>query len=263
VVDSVLDPVQRPTPAGVDVLIVEDKAASRQSLHELLAARFPSLRFAETADGEDALGQFVLLHPLLVIVDIHLPRMSGLELARQVKALDANTSLCIITGHDLPGYRDAAVRLGADHFLVKGAFAAEELLDIVEGFLSKHRRLLIADASHAFRRILTGWVSQQWPSMAVVEADDGPQALQLAQTLMPDLVLLAVRLPTANGFEVARALKALHPESTTVLVGACDLPEYQEAAIRCGATCFIARDSITCADLVLLVRSALFGSPPH
>ena len=64
-----------------------------------------------------------------------------------------------------------------------------------------------------------------------------------------------------SGLDVARALKALQPESTTILLGACDLPEYREAAIRCGAGCFIAKDSISRAGLLTLVWSVLSRSP--
>lgn len=118
----------------LNVLIVEDNDAYRQSLRRLLAARYPAVSIAEAADGEEALDQALGQRFDVIFMDIRLPNANGLELTRAIKAVYAASRICIVSTHAIVEYRDAAFRCGADHFLVKGDSTEKELLDLVDSW---------------------------------------------------------------------------------------------------------------------------------
>jgi len=119
-----------------NVLIVEDNAAYRQSLHNLLAERFPAMQIAEAADGEDALRQALSVCFGLIFMDIRLPQGNGLDLTKTIKKVFPESVICVISSYAMLEYREAAFRNGADHFMVKGeAAGVEKIVDLVESLL--------------------------------------------------------------------------------------------------------------------------------
>ena len=118
------------------IVIVEDSEVYRQSLKETLANRFPSACLEEAADGARAWRLIEAAPPNLVFVDIRLPGESGLDLTKRIKRSYAHISVIIITNYDLPEYREAAFRYGADYFLPKESSTWEEMTRIVESVVS-------------------------------------------------------------------------------------------------------------------------------
>ena len=77
------------------------------------------------------------------------------------------------------------------------------------------------------------------------EAEDGASAVALAVELEPDLVVLDIQLPDADGFEVASRLLALDPGLAIVLVSSRDRSEYGPLIERSGARGFVAKDELS------------------
>ncbi|MCI0516681.1 MAG: response regulator transcription factor, partial [Woeseiaceae bacterium] len=127
----------------INVLIAEDNAAYRQSLHQALTGRFPFMQITEAADGADALHQALARQYDLIFMDIRLPQGNGLDLTRAIKAVFVDSIICVITSYDLPEYRDAALRNGADRFMVKGDSTGEEIVAMVESLLQARFRTLV------------------------------------------------------------------------------------------------------------------------
>ena len=102
------------------VLIVEDNTVLRIALKGLLTARFPSLEIDEASSGAEAMSEFRKRAPFLIFMDIRLPDKSGLEVTRAIKESSPKTEIVILTSHDMPEYREAALHSGASHFMTKG-----------------------------------------------------------------------------------------------------------------------------------------------
>ena len=119
------------------ILIVEDNISFRDSLKELLVTRFPRMVIEEAGDGNEAMQKVDFFHPDLIFMDIKLPGESGLELTGRIKVQYPEMKIIILTSYDLPEYREAAARYGANDFLVKGTSTREEILKLVESFLPK------------------------------------------------------------------------------------------------------------------------------
>jgi DNA-binding NarL/FixJ family response regulator len=79
----------------------------------------------EAEDGEDGLRLARELRPDVVLMDIAMPRLNGLEATRQIKAAQPETKVIVLTIHDEAPYRKAARESGADAFLAKKMVVAE------------------------------------------------------------------------------------------------------------------------------------------
>ena len=113
------------------VLIVEDSILFRRLFKETLHHRFPSVEIYEAIDGEEALLQVETLRPNLIFMDIRLPGENGLELTQKIKTRNPNIIVIILTGYDLPEYREASQRY-ADYFFSKDSSTTENIFTLVE-----------------------------------------------------------------------------------------------------------------------------------
>jgi DNA-binding NarL/FixJ family response regulator len=101
------------------VLLVDDDPEFRDTLRHLLTDRGEALVVGEAGDGEEALSLAGALHPDVVLMDLGMPRMNGVEATRQLKARWPEVAVIIITVHDDEVYRRTALAAGAEAFLVK------------------------------------------------------------------------------------------------------------------------------------------------
>lgn len=126
----------------VRVLIADDKRSARQGLKALLA-RIPEIEVVgEAANGQEAMEVTAVYHPDVVLMDIHMPKMDGLEATQHIKSQLPQVKIIILTIH--PQYRQQALAAGADAFLLKGG-TAESLWNTVlqakEKGEQKHEKL--------------------------------------------------------------------------------------------------------------------------
>jgi len=101
------------------VLLVDDDVRFRETLRQLLAQRVEAVILGEAGDGEEALRLAESLRPDVVLVDLAMPGMNGLEVTRHLKARWPGVQVVIITVHDDEAYRRTALAAGAEAFLVK------------------------------------------------------------------------------------------------------------------------------------------------
>jgi DNA-binding NarL/FixJ family response regulator len=100
-------------------------------------------------------------------------------------------------------------------------------------------RVLLADDHELMRRLLRRAISAR-PGLDVVgEACDGAQALELARTLAPDLVVLDLAMPELDGLEVTRALRGVLPDCAILIVSAFEAARVAEAALAAGADRYV------------------------
>jgi DNA-binding NarL/FixJ family response regulator len=104
-------------------------------------------------------------------------------------------------------------------------------------------RILIVEHNAFFLQFLKEALHSRFPSMDILGAGNGEEALQKIETFLPDAILMDLRLPGANGLEVTRKIKAQSPDTIVVILTSYDLPEYREAAYQSRADHFLSKDS--------------------
>jgi two-component system cell cycle response regulator DivK len=116
------------------ILYIEDNEYNRKIVRQLLGRT--SYQLVEAVDGESGVALAKQLVPQLILMDVQLPKMSGLDATRALKA-DPRTSdipIIVITSFALSGDREKAAVAGADNYLAK-PYSPRELLALVRQYL--------------------------------------------------------------------------------------------------------------------------------
>ena len=104
---------------GATILIVDDNAQLRTFIREIVAEASTLHVVGEAADGVEAMRLVQALRPAIVLLDLVMPRVNGLEVLRWIKVERPGTKVIIMTAHAEDAYRQAAEASGADAFLLK------------------------------------------------------------------------------------------------------------------------------------------------
>ncbi|GAA1042031.1 response regulator transcription factor [Virgisporangium ochraceum] len=114
----------------IRVVIADDQAMVREGFSVLLGAQDGIEVVGEAGDGREAIARVERLRPDVVLMDVRMPVVDGLEATRRITAMDAAPKVVILTTFDLDEYVYAALRAGASGFLLKTA-SARVLADAV------------------------------------------------------------------------------------------------------------------------------------
>ena len=118
-------------------------------------------------------------------------------------------------------------------------------------------RTLIVEDSVFYRQLLKEALHSRFPSMDILEATEGKEALQQIETHPPNLVLMDIKLPGESGLDLTQKIKKQHPDIIIIILTAYDIPEYREAAYQYKANYFLAKGSASKENILTLVESIL------
>jgi DNA-binding NarL/FixJ family response regulator len=122
---------------AVRILVVDDHPVVRHGLRTLLKGHSEWEIVDEAGDGLEAVEKADRLKPDVVVLDVSMPKMNGLEACRLIRKIAPNSEILIVTQHDSPQMMREALGAGARGYIVKSN-AARDLLAAVEA-VSKHR----------------------------------------------------------------------------------------------------------------------------
>jgi len=166
-------------PAGATrVLIVDDEAGLRRSLARILGARGFTVSTAE--DGEQAVDSLEKSEPDVILVDLMMPKMGGMQVLAHVKKTHPRIEVIVMTAHGDVDTAVAAVKNGAWDFLTK-PFASNEAVALAVAKAAEYRRLVQRaqhleerlEAEQRFGGVLDAVAA---PSDSVSDADGAPSA---------------------------------------------------------------------------------------
>jgi DNA-binding NarL/FixJ family response regulator len=114
----------------IRVLVVDDQSMVRAGFRMLLSGQEDIEVVAEASNERDAVSQAARFHPTVVLMDIRMPELDGLEATRRILAADPDAHVLILTTFDLDEYVYEALRAGASGFVLKDD-PAEQLIAAV------------------------------------------------------------------------------------------------------------------------------------
>ncbi|MGW0559925.1 response regulator [Streptomyces sp. NPDC003016] len=113
------------TARDIRVLIVDDQIMVREGFTVLLNAMPEIEVVGEAVNGREAIAQVAALRPDVVLMDIRMPELNGIDATREIVAADADAKVLVLTTFDLDEYVYQALRAGASGFLLKDASARQ------------------------------------------------------------------------------------------------------------------------------------------
>jgi DNA-binding NarL/FixJ family response regulator len=185
----------------IRVLLVDDQPLLRTGFRLILQTEPGIEVVGEAADGEVALAQVRALHPDVVLMDVRMPRMDGVEATRRLGRLEHPPKVLVLTTYDLDEYVVESLRAGASGFLLKDVPAE----DLVAAVRVVHQGEAVV-APRVTRRLLDRF-ARQLPSSTAAPAAPLP-----ALTEREHQVLLLV----ARGLSNAEIAGELVLSETTV-----------------------------------------------
>ena len=133
--------------SAIRVVIVDDHPVLRDGTRALLDGSAGIAVVGATGEGRAALQLVARLRPDILLLDIHLPDLSGVEVARQVRAAHPAVGIVIVTGYDDAGYVRALLRLGVRGYLSKAA-AGDQIVAAIRA-VARGQTALLSEAARA------------------------------------------------------------------------------------------------------------------
>jgi NarL family two-component system response regulator LiaR len=135
----------------IRLLVVEDHAVVRQGLCSLLTAKYGVKVVGDAADGLEAVEKALALEPDVILMDLSMPRMTGLEATMKIREKDPSARILILTSFGEDARVSAAIKAGAMGFLLKDSSAD----DLAHAIQSVHRGNLALSQELA-QKMMTG-----------------------------------------------------------------------------------------------------------
>lgn len=102
-------------------------------------------------------------------------------------------------------------------------------------------QILVVDDFEPFRRFICSTVGKKPDLQVIAEVSDGREAVQKAEELKPDLILLDIGLPTLNGIAAARQIRKVSPESKIIFVSQESSVDVMQEALSFGALGYVVK----------------------
>ena len=103
----------------IRVLIADDHPVVRQGLQSMLAGSDDIQIVGETGDGQSTLQMASRLQPDVILLDIRMPDISGLDIARELRRMLPETKIIVLTTYERDGYFQSALKAGVHAYLIK------------------------------------------------------------------------------------------------------------------------------------------------
>jgi CheY-like chemotaxis protein len=100
----------------LSILIAEDEDASREILVTLLSLKYPRAIIHSVSNGRSGLECFAEHRPRLIIADVSMPEVDGIQMSAAIKSMDGATRFIMLTAHDFKGVQQQFVELGMEGY---------------------------------------------------------------------------------------------------------------------------------------------------
>lgn len=139
----------------IKVLLVDDHVVVRAGTRQLLERHTDIVIVGEASNGQEAVDLATNLSPDVVVMDVRMPGMGGIEATKQIKAQNSEMGVLVLTAHDDDEYVFALLQAGANGYLLKTA-EAEELVKAIRTVMSGELALAPSVAGKVVSQFTSG-----------------------------------------------------------------------------------------------------------
>lgn len=147
---------------NITIMLADDHPLLRQALRNVLEKQTDFEIIAEASDGEEAVRLAVGLVPNVVIMDIGMPKLNGLEATQQIKAKCPSIAILVLTVHDDSEHILSILEAGAAGYLTKSVFG-EEVIHAVRGVVAGETVLSASVSEQVIKYALRHVVTKRLP----------------------------------------------------------------------------------------------------
>ena len=266
---------------GLKALVVDDDFNTCDSVTKMLVK--VGMRSEWTVSGKEAVlraRQSMELGDAFhaYIIDWRLPDMNGIEVTRQIRSLDDNTPIIILTAYDWSDIETEARTAGVTAFCAKPLFMSDIRETLMAAIGQKQagaednilpaadldfrgRRILLVEDNELNSEIAVALLSEY--GFRVDTAEDGAEAVEKVKNSTPgdyDLVLMDVQMPVMNGYEATERIRSLDDPSlagiTILAMTANAFDEDKKKALACGMNGFLSKP-IVIEELISTLQNSL------
>ena len=247
------------------VLTVDDDQVFRSVLNGLLVQDAAFDLVGEADNGEAAVRAALELQPDVVLMDITMPQVNGLDATRRIKACRPRTKVVILTVHIDVNYERAAMENGADAFIPKKRLGSD-LLPTIHRLLESpvpprettetEIALLLIDNDANFRRRATEHLKTRLNIALDGCGGTVQEVIDRTATLQPEVVAVDT---DDFGVEILRCLRNLFPRLGIIALTALETPAQRETALAAGADRLVVKNRFE-MELVPVIESLLHFS---
>ena len=115
----------------ISLLYVEDEPVARNLIQKVISRKFPTMKIHSAEDGKAGLELFKKISPDIVLTDINMPMLNGIQMISEIRKLNPKTEIIIITCHEKECYESDCVKIGISQYLNK-PIQCEVLFNAIE-----------------------------------------------------------------------------------------------------------------------------------
>lgn len=250
------------------ILIVDDEPSFCELLKTLLKSHGHEAITAYT--GRDALDSFMQCRPDFTLLDLRMPEMSGIEVLKNIRAIDPKAVVMILTAWSTDEMEQQARRLGATDFLSK-ALSLDTILGSLERGLKpagqapaaektaqpgvpETNAVFLVEGKEELRNTFVQFLSQQ--GITAKAAKDGPDVLSMLDKERPPLIVLDMDLSGMKGVDVLRKIRENNYTGGVIMMTAGQQDALIKEAWTMGAVDILGKP-VDPARLMLAIQVAL------
>ncbi|MFA5795442.1 MAG: response regulator [Candidatus Brocadiia bacterium] len=252
------------------ILIVDDEIMMREMLYSLFSKK--GYQVISAPNGEEAVKQAKESRPDLIVLDLKMPKMNGIEVLRQIREFDKDVEVVILTGIMVEDLEKRAAQLGVSEIVRKGVSVELFLKSIIQT-LEKHKarqsnvpahqpakaRIMVVDDDVDIRFVLEKFLQKH--GYEVITAQSGEEALEYIErekSKQPSLVLCDIKMPGMDGLLTIKKIKELNSKIGVVMISGLIDMELNQKAIELGAYDYIMKPfNMEYLEMVVLTKLLL------
>ncbi|MCC7495175.1 MAG: response regulator [Fimbriimonadaceae bacterium] len=239
--------------AMTQVLVVDDVAVFRYMTRQLLGREEDLEVVAEAASSKQGVELYQWCKPDIVLLDLHLPDVDGIETLRRLRQLDPQARVVMVTAAPDAEHEQAAYGAGAMAFLSKPVNAARLIAEIRRVLetpiqepvtavrpdaLTAEPGVLVVDDDPIVRKVLEKLIGEAGGRLAA-GAGTAPGAWKLFQKHDPDLVLLDLTLGAGYGLDLLRDIRKVNQAVPVVVITSDNRASTARQALSLGASGYL------------------------